>query len=220
MTLEDGKRDDGEFANDEGIDIGNARDSYASTNRIARGLVGGFLAKFESLVALTETRDVHEVGCGQGELSIRLAKKGIHVRGSDVSDQLIKEARQCASDAGVSVPFKVASIYDLDVAADSATLVVACEMLEHLEDPERGLEVLSTLANPYLLVSVPREPLWRVLNMARGKYLEHWGNTPGHLQHWSKHRFLAFVGSRFDVVEVDSPFPWTMVLCRSRLHGP
>ncbi|MEA3511435.1 MAG: methyltransferase domain-containing protein, partial [Actinomycetota bacterium] len=215
MTLEDGDQDDGESADNEGVDVGNVRDSYASTNRIARGLVGGFLTKFESLVALTGARDVHEVGCGQGELSIRLAENGINVRGSDVSNLLIEEARHCASDAGVTVPFKVASIYDLEAAADSATLVVACEMLEHLEDPERGLEVLSKLANPYLLVSVPREPIWRVLNVARGRYLKHWGNTPGHLQHWSKRRFLAFVGSRFDVVEVDSPFPWTMVLCKT-----
>ena len=37
-----------------------------------------------------------------------------------------------------------------------------------------------------LLVSVPREPLWRGLNMARGAYMRDLGNTPGHVNHWSK----------------------------------
>ena len=38
----------------------------------------------------------------------------------------------------------------------------------------------------HLLVSVPREPLWRALNVARGAYLRELGNTPGHVNHWSK----------------------------------
>ena len=40
----------------------------------------------------------------------------------------------------------------------------------------------------HLLVSVPREPLWRALNMLRGAYWRALGNTPGHLNHWSKRR--------------------------------
>jgi hypothetical protein len=30
---------------------------------------------------------------------------------------------------------------------------------------------------------VPREPIWRIGNMARGRYLGDLGNTPGHIQH-------------------------------------
>jgi hypothetical protein len=48
-------------------------------------------------------------------------------------------------------------------------------------------------------------------NLARGKYVTALGNTPGHVNHWSKRRFAALVGSRFTVRSVATPFPWTMV---------
>ena len=93
--------------------------------------------------------------------------------------------------------------------------MVCCEVLEHLEDPARGLEVLAELARPWLIASVPREPLWRALNLARFSYISALGNTPGHLNHWSKHGFERFLAERFEIVEVRSPLPWTMALCRA-----
>ena len=68
---------------------------------------------------------------------------------------------------------------------------------------------------PWAIVSVPREPLWRALNLGRLKYLRDLGNTPGHLQHWSRRSFLSFLERRLEVVAVRSPVPWTMALCRS-----
>ena len=52
--------------------------------------------------------------------------------------------------------------------------------------PEATLAEMARVARRHLLVSVPREPLWRGLNMARGAYLRDLGNTPGHVNHWSK----------------------------------
>ena len=71
-------------------------------------------------------------------------------------------------------------------------------------------------AKRWLLVSVPREPLWRGLNMARGAYWKDLGNTPGHLNHWSKRSFVALLSRHGEVVEARSPFPWTMLLVRLR----
>jgi 2-polyprenyl-3-methyl-5-hydroxy-6-metoxy-1,4-benzoquinol methylase len=112
--------------------------------------------------------------------------------------------------------FETRSIYDLAQVVDAADLIVCCEVLEHLERPEEGLRALQRVVDRYLIVSVPREPIWRMLNLARGKYIADFGNTPGHIQHWSKHDFVALVSKYFEVVEVKSPLPWTMVLCRSR----
>ena len=70
------------------------------------------------------------------------------------------------------------------------------------------------LDSRFLLVSVPREPLWRALNMARGAYLKDLGNTPGHLNHWSKRGFVQLLSRYGNVVEARSPFPWTMLLVR------
>ena len=58
---------------------------------------------------------------------------------------------------------------------------------------------------------MPFEPIWRVGNMARGRYFKQFGNTPGHVNHWNRWSFARDVGRYFDVVEVVSPMPWTML---------
>ncbi|SFV34921.1 MULTISPECIES: methyltransferase domain-containing protein [unclassified Pseudoxanthomonas] len=194
---------------------GNHYDKYGTRNPIARQLMHGFLSDFDRLAAHVPAGDALEVGCGEGELSIRLARKGRRVKGCDIAGEVVDEARRRAELAGVDISFRVEGIQSL-TPADACPLVVCCEVLEHLDDPEAGLDTLAELASPWLLTSVPREPIWRVMNMARGKYLADWGNTPGHLNHWSRKGFLKFLGRRFDIVQVASPLPWTMALCRSR----
>jgi SAM-dependent methyltransferase len=199
-----------------GIEGGNLYDKYGTTNPIERRLVGGFLGSVLELAARSGARDAHEIGCGEAELTIRLAAAGMAIRGSDVSADAIDEARVRVAASGESVPLEIKGVADLDPVADSAELIVCCEVMEHLADPDAALGALADLARPWLLASVPREPIWRALNLARGKYLSRAGNTPGHLNHWSKRAFLRFLGTRFDVVEVRTPLPWTMALCRVR----
>lgn len=201
---------------EDGIVAGNYTDKYGSANPIHRKLMAGFHAALDELVEYTGANTVHEVGCGEGHLSTHLYQKKLTVRGSDFSEQVIDTARKNAEANNIAIEYKVASIYDLAPPVDAAELVVCCEVLEHLDDPQRGLEVLAKLAQPWLLVSVPREPLWRCLNMARGKYMTDLGNTPGHLNHWSKRTFVRFLSRKVDIVRVRTPLPWTMVLCRAR----
>lgn len=202
---------------DDGIVAGNVYDKYGTRNPVARWLMRGFLGAFRDLVRRSGAREVHEVGCGEGRLAVELAGLGLTVRASDFSSRILDVARATVDGAGAApaIELRVASIYDLG-PGDAAELVVCCEVLEHLDRPAEALAALAALARPYALFSVPREPLWRLLNVLRGHYLRALGNTPGHLQHWSKRRFLAFLGTRFDVVAVRSPFPWTMALCRGR----
>ena len=103
---------------------------------------------------------------------------------------------------------------DLPFADDEFDLATAIEVLEHVPDPEHTLAEMARCAERHLLVSVPREPLWRMLNMARGAYLGQLGNTPGHLNHWSKRSFVRLLSQHGEVVELRSPFPWTMLLVR------
>jgi SAM-dependent methyltransferase len=193
---------------------GNVYDKYGTSNPIARRLVAGFMSALDELVEQSGACEAHEVGCGEGEIAIRLAQRGIRVRGTDAFPQVLEEARRRAALAAVEIEFEATPIEGLDSARDAAELVVCCEVLEHLEDPHRGLEVLARLARPWLIASVPREPLWRALNLARLSYVGELGNTPGHLSHWSKRGFERFLRARFEVVEVRTPVPWTMALCR------
>lgn len=195
---------------------GNVYDKYSSSNPVERRLVGGFLAAFDELVVRSGAGRAHEVGCGEGELAARLARAGLEVRGSDAFAETIAEARRRAAARDLEIAYEATPVQRLEPGEHSAELVVCCEVLEHLPDPEAALEVLAGLADPWLLASVPREPLWRALNMARGAYVREWGNTPGHLGHWSKRGFLELLAGRFELVEARSPLPWTMALCRAR----
>jgi 2-polyprenyl-3-methyl-5-hydroxy-6-metoxy-1,4-benzoquinol methylase len=194
---------------------GNVYDKYATRNPVERRLVGAFLDDVRELAVSTGAAEGHEVGCGEGELSLMLAHEGVRMRGSDVSAEVIEEARRRAAAAGLDVPYRPAPIDSLEPATDAAELIVCCEVLEHLHDPDRALDTLAGLARPWLLVSVPREPLWRVLNLARFKYVGELGNTPGHLGHWSRRGFLDLLRSKVEIVDVRTPVPWTMALCRA-----
>ena len=69
-------------------------------------------------------------------------------------------------------------------------------MLEHLERPRDALAEMSRVAGRALLLSVPNEPGWRISHMLAGKNLRALGNTPGHINHWSKRAFAERVGLR------------------------
>jgi 2-polyprenyl-3-methyl-5-hydroxy-6-metoxy-1,4-benzoquinol methylase len=207
---------DGAFVVEDGVIAGNVYDKYTVGNFIVRRIMHRFMRDFDYLVAMSQAMDVHEVGCGEGHLSMRLGRKGLDARGSDFSIEIISAARQLSEEEGLDVSFSVRSIYELDPHVDGASLVICSEVLEHLEEPDRALQSLAGIARPFVLVSVPREPIWRILNMARGKYLGRLGNTPGHVQHWSRRGFLAVLKKRFDIVATRTPMPWTMALCRVR----
>lgn len=196
-----------------GQEGGNFENKYASKNPIARYLVNGFEQNLLSLVKKVSPKRVHEVGCGEGHLSRLIAAEGVEVLGSDVSAEVIQIAQQQTSMTSTRPQFKCGSVYDL-TEADAAPLMICCEVLEHLDHPEKALAKLATLAGPYAIFSVPREPVWRVLNMARGKYLRDLGNTPGHVQHWSKTEFVGVISKYFEIVEIKSPLPWTMLLAK------
>lgn len=209
--------------NESGVVVGNTYDKYGSRNPIVRRIMLGFEQALSDLVERAAPRSIHEIGCGEGYWVMQWAAAGIAARGSDFSEQVIALAKENARQRSLPAElFATRSIYDLQGPSDGADLLVCCEVLEHLTDPAAGLAALQRAASKHVIVSVPREPIWCVLNMARGKYWSSWGNTPGHVQHWSSSQFVALVSQYFDVLEVRSPLPWTMLLCEvrhQRNHG-
>jgi 2-polyprenyl-3-methyl-5-hydroxy-6-metoxy-1,4-benzoquinol methylase len=201
-----------------GVIAGNVENKYESHNPIARRLMQGFLDAVTDLAVQSDCTSALEVGCGEGKLAIHLKTVlGLEIRGTDFSPQILAQARANAEQAGVDVPFDVLDLNRAEIDAPLAQLVVCCEVLEHLSDPEASLRRIARAASRALVLSVPREPLWRALNLARGKYWGELGNTPGHLQHWSQTRFVQLVSRHLDVVEVRAPLPWTVVLARPRV---
>lgn len=207
----------GGASDDTGLVVGNTYDKYGSRNPIVRRLMRGFENAMADMVRKAAPERIYEVGCGEGYWVLHWLEQGIDACGCDVSAQVIEIARQNARDRAVlTEAFEVCSIYDLNRAVHPKELVVCCEVLEHVDDPRRALAALAAVTGDYILLSVPREPIWRTLNMARGKYLGDLGNTPGHIQHWSSRSFVDMVAEWFEIVDVRTPLPWTMLLGRRR----
>jgi 2-polyprenyl-3-methyl-5-hydroxy-6-metoxy-1,4-benzoquinol methylase len=191
---------------------GNIFDKYGSANPVVRRLMTGFeRGMFELLGQIPPPRTVLEVGCGEGHVTAQLARfyPSARVLGTDRSARIVATARELHR----GPEYQVMSIYDAG-ASGPWDLVAACEVFEHLTEPARALEAVCRAASGHVLVTVPREPLWRVLNMVRGRYWGALGNTPGHLQHWSRGALLEFLGQQLDIVGVRLPVPWIQVLGR------
>lgn len=189
-------------------------EKYQSGNWIARKLVNDFMSAILATVKEAGHHEVHEIGCGEGHILGILHSAGFAVRGCDISTDSLAVAKSEAAKRGLDIPLAVKSIYDLNADVDSCDTVICCEVLEHLADPAAGMEKLVSITRKDLILSVPNEPIWRVMNMARGKYISSLGNTPGHHQHWSKKQFCAFVSQCAKIVSVKTPLPWTLVHCR------
>ena len=198
----------------EGVVTGNTYDKYGSTNPLVRRMMAGFERDLQELFEQAAPSSVLDVGCGEGVLVHSWAQQRPDGRfvGIDLEEESIQagwEQRRAPN-----LDYRVMRAENLPFAEDEFDLASAIEVLEHVPDPRHTLAEMARCAKDHLLVSVPREPLWRGLNMARGAYLSDLGNTPGHLNHWSRRAFVRLLSGYGHVAEVRSPFPWTMLLVR------
>ena len=187
---------------------------YTSNNRVVQYLNRVYLRNITALVHRAQPRRLLDVGCGEGVV-LRHLDRHLHdvtVVGLDVDGTGLRVAQ-----SQNAVSLVQGSVYDLPFASGSFDLVLCCEVLEHVEQPALALAELARVSGNRVLLSVPNEPIWRMSNMARGKYLRHLGNTTGHIQHWTRWSFLRLVRTRLDVADVRTWLPfWSMLLARTR----
>jgi ubiquinone/menaquinone biosynthesis C-methylase UbiE len=198
------------------VPTGNTYDKYGSTNPVVRRLMASFERSLDELFEQASPGSVLDVGCGEGVLTTRWAERlgSGRVVGIDLPDPKLKAHwRTSARD---NLEFVTGRAEALPFGSGEFDLSCAIETLEHVEDPELAVAELVRVARGHVLVSVPREPLWRALNLVRGAYLAQLGNTPGHVNHFSRGGFGRLLARYGEVVELRSPLPWTMALVRVR----
>lgn len=155
-----------------------------------------------------------ELGCGEGFSTERLRTmlpKNVTLEASEFVAELVPKAQK----RNPSVKVREESVYEIQAKDNSYDLIFLLEVLEHLDYPDLALKEIARVLKPdgYLVLGVPREPLWCSLNMARGKYLKNFGNTPGHFNHWSSITLRRYVNKHFGVVKArQQPLPWTQLL--------
>jgi 2-polyprenyl-3-methyl-5-hydroxy-6-metoxy-1,4-benzoquinol methylase len=201
-------------ATDAAVPTGNTFDKYGSTNPVVRRLMGRFEATLAELFTQAAPASVLDLGCGEGVLTEQwaMALGERPVVGVDLDDPKLRaewDARRRPN-----LRFETVSGQQLPFADDEFELVAAIETLEHIPNPEVTVAEMARVASGHLLVSVPREPLWRSLNLARGAYWRELGDTPGHVNHFSKRALVELLGRHGEVVETRQPLPWTMLLVR------
>ena len=194
------------------------RSKYLTRNPISRRLMAGFFNSLAHCVRWVESRQsvrtVLEFGCGEGvsTSAIQSLLPGrtvtafdLHLPSLRIATRLYPDAAYCAADVA-HVPVKRASV----------DLVAMLEVLEHLPDPAPALREAARVSCQWCIFSVPSEPIWRVLNLLRGAHVRSLGNTPGHLNHWSRRAWVELLSHDFDVAQVLTPLPWLMAVCRAK----
>jgi len=192
---------------------GNTYDKYASKNPIERRMMDGFFTALDKMLTGLQPETVVEIGAGEGRITERLVERfpNAAVVGLDLPDTNLADEWQ-----DIDVPMFFGDATRMPFVDKSIDLVVGLEVLEHVPQPERALADIARVCRGFAILSVPREPIWRAGNMARLRYLRDWGNTPGHVNHWSSRAFEELVTKRFAVTDVAHPLPWTMVRAAAR----
>lgn len=204
---------------------GNYYDKYGSRNPIVRKLMKNFFHAMDEILKVSGIGGggyCLEAGCGEGNVTehifrwIAEAEADVTLTAYDISAKLIN--KNACKYPGIK--FFVHNIYepmDQGMLPDKGgfDMIVCCEVLEHMADPEKAVRNLMQYGDRFLL-SVPHEPVWRIMNIARGKYLKDIGNTPGHIQHFSVTAFVAMLERcGLKVLELQKPLPWIMAYCES-----
>jgi SAM-dependent methyltransferase len=198
----------------EAVPTGNTYDKYGSSNPVVKRLMEGFESSLDELWRIAEPRSILDVGCGEGVLTSKWAERlgDGRIVGIDLDDPKLQAEWERRSRPNLD--YRVEEATSLSFGDGEFDMATAIEVLEHVPEPEQTLAEMARVADRWLLVSVPREPVWRAVNMARGAYLRDLGNTPGHVNHWSKASFKRLLSRYGSIQEVRSPFPWTMLLVR------
>jgi 2-polyprenyl-3-methyl-5-hydroxy-6-metoxy-1,4-benzoquinol methylase len=194
------------------VPTGNTTDKYNAKNPVMRRMMDGFERDLDELFEKAAPSSILDVGCGEGVLTCQWADRldGGRIVGIDLDDPKLQA--EWDTRRRPNLEYQVEEATSLSFSDGEFDVATAIEVLEHVPEPEATLAEMARVAQRCLLVSVPREPIWRMLNMARGAYLRDLGNTPGHLNHWSKVSFVSLLSRYGTVEEVRTPLPWTMAL--------
>ena len=188
---------------------------HESSNPIQRRLIDRFHGEVARLLMVEPRAAVLDLGCGEGFVIDHLVGADIDAEfvGIDRSTPAVEAARARLGTRAEIVCADVTSLADLPRSFD---VVMMLEVLEHLDEPAAMLDLLATLTTRHVIVSVPREPFFRGLNLLRLKNVKRLGSDPEHLQHWTRRGFEALVSTRFEIIDRGRAFPWTLLLLEPR----
>ena len=186
---------------------------YLDKNPLQKLLLNNFFDTLFKMIDDLSVNRILDVGCGEGVMLEKFSKQNIgeYLEGVDNS----KDALRLAKILYPNIAFKKGNIYNLSYKDNSFDFVACIEVLEHLERPIDAIQEIMRVTGRYVIFSIPNEPIFRIANFLRGRYIKDFGNTPGHINHWSRNSFSDLLQSQgVKIISIKTPFPWTIILGR------
>ena len=90
-------------------------------------------ASIHKILKKANAQRVLDVGCGLGKVTTYLAQQGLDVTGIDISERLIKLAKEKAQKSGLNIHFEVVEL-DKYVVEEKFDAVLFAGVLEHIEE--------------------------------------------------------------------------------------
>ena len=188
---------------------------YNSRNPAVRHLLRRFFKVIGRVLTTLDRGDrVLEVGCGAGESSRRILAllQGQHYEISEYDPRYVEMLRR--TDFPIQVTQE--SVYELQRRDGEFDCILMLEVLEHLTDYRRALREVFRVSRKHVIISVPNEPLWSLLNILRGQYVRDLGNTPGHVNRWGPRAIRRLIEEYGVCRRVYTPVPWIVVHAQRR----
>ena len=103
-----------------------------------------------------------DAGCGVGSLSIPLAQSGAKVNASDISEKMVKEARQRAKEVLPDAENPTFIVQDLEHLSGKYHTVICLDVLIHYpqEEASKMIAHLASLAESRLIISFAPKTFW------------------------------------------------------------
>jgi ubiquinone/menaquinone biosynthesis C-methylase UbiE len=184
---------------------------YKSNNPIKISLFNNYFSKFQEIIKQFDKNDkILEIGCGAGESTRRISEMldGQYFEASEFDERYIQKLKEN------KFPIKVTqeSVFQLKREDNAFDCVFLLQVLEHINNVELALKEIFRVSGKYVVISVPSEPIWCILNLLTGNNIKTFGNTPGHINHWSPSKFKKLISKYGIVKKVYKPLPWVIIL--------
>ncbi|SHK25318.1 class I SAM-dependent methyltransferase [Paramaledivibacter caminithermalis] len=104
-----------------------------------------------------------DIGCGTGNFSIKLAQKGCKVVGIDISQEMLKKARQKAKKKDLDIEFYEMDVYDLDFQDETFDAIFSMAAFEFIKEPLKALDEIFRVAkdNAQVLIgTINKDSKW------------------------------------------------------------
>ncbi len=189
---------------------------HTNANPIQRRLIDRFHHVLMGKIGELAPASFLDAGCGEGFVAQILTQQfpGLPITGFDFNEPSVELAK--AKNPGHT--FVTASIYELPFSNGQFDVTGCFEVLEHLVDPAAALRELARVSKRAVVMSVPHEPYFSLMNAARGKNLDirPRGSDPDHRNLWTRAAFRAFVEQELNIAWIGGSLPWTICVATKK----